>query len=747
MGASRLPDRVAQGYRLFQAGKLDEADALFRQILEAEPHHAIAMTMRGTIQAQQGRLPEAARLLRASLEVDPRQPDALYNCGIVLAGLERFDEALGCYDRALALVPGNPAILNNRGNALAGLKRFDEALANYEQAAALDPRNPDAFLNRGMVLSGLNRHEDALASYERALALRPDDPEAHFHRANALAELKRAREAVDAYDRALALDPRNALAFNNRGNTLADLCRHKAALESYDRALSLKPDFPDALFNRGMALTDLRRHEDALDSFQRALALQPDAGRELPYARGFVASARLQLCDWSAEGAIDGILASCLAGNRAVVPFDCYMMKDSAVAHYRCARTYAADKYPTPGRRVWRGERRKHDRIRLAYASFDFRDHPVAHQFAGVVEHHDRTRFETTALSLHPGAPDAMQQRLRRAFEHFVDIGNRSDLEAASLLGDLEIDILVDLTGFTTGGRVGIFTRRPAPIQANWLGNPGTAGTEHFDYIIGDGIVIPDEHRDCYVEKVARLPECYLPGGATRLSEARIPARAEAGLPERGFVFCSFNNSYKFRPAMFDVWMRLLHGFEGSVLWLRGANPAVTDNLRREATARGVDPARLVFAPYVRDRAEHLARQGLADLFLDTLPYNAHSTAADALWAGLPVLTCLGGAFPGRVAASLVNAAGLPELVTRSLEEYEALAAALVREPDRLRSIRDKLARNRRSQPLFDVARFTRHLEAAYGEMWRIHERGEAPRHLSIAPLGGTAAGAAIVNP
>ncbi|MGH8642479.1 MAG: tetratricopeptide repeat protein [Burkholderiales bacterium] len=742
MSGKPLQDIVARGLDLYRAGKLAEAEALYRQVLETEPRHAGALTMLGTIQAQRGSLAEAARLFETSLEADPHQSNALYNYGIVLAELKRFEEALARYDGAIALKPDNPVILNNRGNALAELKRFDEALASYDRALALKRDYADAFLNRGMVLLRLNRHEEALASCDRALAITPDDSDALFHRANSLTELNRLGEAVESYDRVIALTPGNALAFNNRGNALADLCRQKEALASYDRALALKADYLDALFNRGVLLRELRRHEESLASFQAAAAIQSDADRELPSLRGYIACARLHLCDWSScEAAIDEVVKLCLAGKKVVVPFNSYMLKDSPALHYQCARARALDKHPISPHPVWRGERYPHDRIRLTYASFDFREHVVARQVAGVIENHDRERFETTALSLSPGAPDAMQDRLRSAFGRFIDVGNRSDLEVARLLRELETDILVDLTGYTRGGRTGIFACRPAPIQVNWLGCPGTLGVEYFDYIIGDGIVTPQEHQAHYAEKVAGLPDCYLPQDAKRPAAGRMPSRGEAGLPDTGFVFCSFNASYKFRPALFDVWMRLLLRFEGSVLWLRVGNSTAADHLRSEAAARGVHPERLVFAPHVERMEDHLARQGLADLFLDTLPYNAHATASDALWAGLPVLTCLGGAFPGRVGASLLTAVGLPELVTQSLEEYEALADLLVREPGRLRQIKDKLARNRGTRPLFDTTRFTRHLEAAYEQMWRVHQRGEAPRHFSVTPLSGAQAG------
>ncbi|HSC93746.1 MAG TPA: tetratricopeptide repeat protein [Burkholderiales bacterium] len=735
MRREQLRELVARGVALHQAGRLGEAEALYRQVLEVEPQHAAALTMLGTAYAQRRDSAEAARLFEKSLEVDPFQFNALYNRGIVLAELKRFDEALASYDRALALKPDHPEILNNRGNALAELKRLEEALASYNRALAIKPDYPEALLNRGMVLSGLGRHEAALSSFDRALAVRDDDPRAHFNRANALTELRRHDDAVDSYDRSIALDPANPVAFNNRGNALAELCRHTKALESYDRALALKPDYVEALINRGIALAELKRYEEALESYERAVVVRPDSRSAVPYVEGSLECARLHLCDWSTPaGALDGIVGRGLAGEEVLVPFDAYIVKDSAELHYRCAHTYAAKRNPASPDPVCKGERYVHDRIRLAYVSFDFREHVMAHQIAGAIEHHDRTRFETTALSLFPGAADAMRDRLYGAFERFVDVSGRSDLDAARLIRGLEVDILVDLTGYTRGGRMGIFARRPAPIQVNF-NCPGTTGADYFDYIITDRTVAPPEHHPYFSERVVYLPDTFQAYDSQRRIADRTPSRSEAGLPDQGFVFCSFNNSYKFRAPVFDIWMRLLNRFEGSVLWLRSGGRRAADNLRREAAARGVDPARLVFAPFVERMEDHLARLRLADLFLDTLPYNAQTTAGDALWAGLPVLTCLGGALPGRVAASLLKAIGLPELVTRTLEEYESLAIALAGEPERLRRIREKLARNRLSNPLFNTARFTRHLEAAYEAMYRLHKDGESPRHFSVTPL------------
>jgi predicted O-linked N-acetylglucosamine transferase (SPINDLY family) len=352
---------------------------------------------------------------------------------------------------------------------------------------------------------------------------------------------------------------------------------------------------------------------------------------------------------------------------------------------------------------------------------------------AGIFEHHDRTRFETAAISW--GAPDRseMRTRLTAVFDRFIDIERETDARVARTLRDMEIDIAVDLMGFTGECRPGILALRPAPVQVNFLGYPGTMGAPYIDYLIADRVVIPEGEQQHYSENVVYLPDSYLPIDSSRLISSPVPARHEAGLPETGFVFASFNNSYKFSPEMFAVWMRLLHAVQGSVLWLSAGNPAVARNLAREAEARGVEGGRLIFAPFMPRPEDHLARLKLADLFLDTLPYNAHATAGDALLAGLPVLTCKGSSFAGRVAASLLHSAGLTELTTESLADYEALALELAREPTMLALMKTKLARNRSTYPLFDTARFTRHIEAAFATMAERSRRGEWPAPFAVA--------------
>jgi predicted O-linked N-acetylglucosamine transferase (SPINDLY family) len=382
---------------------------------------------------------------------------------------------------------------------------------------------------------------------------------------------------------------------------------------------------------------------------------------------------------------------------------------------------------------VWCGERYSHDRIRLAYLSADFRVHPSSYLLAGMFEHHDRSRFETIALSFGDDDQSEIQNRLKGAFEHFIDVRNRSDLEVARLVRELEVDIAVDLMGHTRNQRTGILALRPAPVQVNFF-CPGTSGADYLDYIVCDRVVIPEDHHAYYSEKVVYLPDTFQANDSKRRIAERTPSCAEVGLPDDGFVFCSFNNTYKFTPPMFDVWMRLLGHVKGSALWLQEINATATRNLRREAVARGIDANRLVFAPKVPRLEDHLARYRLADLFLDTLPYNAQTTASDALWVGLPVLTCLGTTFVGRVAASLLNAIGLPELITRSLPEYEALALQLATHPVLLADIRAKLARNRATFPLFDTDRFRRHIESAYVTMWERAQRGVGPASFEVKP-------------
>ncbi len=692
--AANVGETLKRAIALHQAGRLAEAETLYKAILAAAPGHFDALHLLGVVASQAGRHAEAERLMGQALGMRPDVAPAQYNRGNALLELRRYAEALACYDKAIALKPDYPEALYHRGNALLALNRLDEALESYDRALALRPTLPEALNNRGNVLKALARPEEALDSYDRALALRPAYVEAIYNRAIVLEESGRLDEALACYDRAIALRADHAPALNSRGNVL----------------------------------TVLRRHEEAARCFARLAGIAP----EFDYALGRDFHARLQCCDWSGyTGSARRVQTAVGQGRRAVLPFSLLSMPSSPWDQLACASAFAADRYPLAPDPLWAGQRYAHERIRLAYVSADFRDHPVPILIVGLFERHDRARFAVTGISLNPADDSAMGRRIRAAFDRHVDASGMNDRAIAELMRAHEIDVAVDLSGFTHGNRTAIFAHRPAPVQVNYLGYPGTMGAPYIDYIVADACVIPATERGAYAEQVVHLPHSYQANDSRRAIAERTPTRAEAALPETGFVFCCFNKNYKIAPDTFDVWMRLLRQVEGSVLWLLESNEAATRNLRREAERRGVDAGRIVFAPRVRPD-EHLARHRLADLFLDTLPYNAHTTASDALWAGLPLLTCTGGTFAGRVAASLLGAAGMPELVTSTYAEYETLALKLATTPALLAEVKAKLAGNRAACKLFDTALFTRHIEQAYAMMWELSQRGDKPQGFAV---------------
>src|SRR5258706_4985555 len=740
--------------RLRRAGKLAEAGEFYGEVLGSEPKHFEALHGLGILRYQSGRLEEAERLIGEASSVNPKAADAAYNHACLLQRLNRWEEALVSFNGALAIRPDYLEALVNRGAVLSALKRYDEALANSASVVALKPNFAEAWNNHGGVLQILERNEEALEAYDRALALKPNYAEAWKNRCILLTILRRHEEALEAADKALSFAPNDPGLFGRRADLVALLKRTEEASAAYGKSLALKPDDSAAWHARGFALQMLKRRPEALLCFDRALEFAPDnrewrasragmlfelerfeaAARDYEllleddtapaWVRGYLTICRLHCCDWRflAEER-PKIAASLEAGGFVVDPTGNAFISDSLQDQLRCARIFA-QRYP-PAAPLWTGERYRHDKIRIAYLSADFRAHATAFLMAGVFDHQDKDRFETTAISYSADDKSPMRTRLVGAFDHFIDVRTKSDAEVAQLLREREIDVAIDLKGYTAEGRPGILSHRPAPVSAHYLGFPGTMGVGYVDYLIADPIVIPPEHRAFYTEQIAYLPDTYQCNDRRRRPAERIPTHFEAGLPP-GFVFCCFNNNHKIAPEIFEIWMCLLRGVEGSVLCLLQDNAAVAGNLKREARARGIAPERLIFAGRT-DPAGHLARHSLADLFLDTLPYNAHTTASDALWAGLPLVTVLGSTFAGRVAGSLLHAAGLPELATHSLADYESLALKLAREPSTLASVKAKLRSNRDACPLFDTKRITRNLETAYTMMWERYQRGLGP--------------------
>jgi predicted O-linked N-acetylglucosamine transferase (SPINDLY family) len=682
------------------------------------------------------RLARAEEALERCAEADRRQParaEVLHLRARILTDLERPLEALPDLERALGLQPDQQAVLVSLGNALFKVDRVPEALAAYQRAFELAPMDADIGFNRGNALFALRRYPEALESYDAAIAIRPQFAKAHYRRGNALRRLRRPLDALASYRRAHAIDGRYADALSGAGNALRDLNRLPEALASYEEALSLDPACVEALSNRARMLLFMNRPEEAVGGLERLFELAPDAAPDYNYALGMLLHSRLLCCDWLGyEATVAAIGAAVQAGKRVTLPSLMIAASDSPAAQLECARLFVEDNWTAGVATSWTGRRYGHARIRLAYVSADFREHPVSVLMASLFETHDRRRFETYAISLRPDDDSALGRRVRAAFDHFIRAGDESEHEIAAVMRELEIDIAVDLSGYTDGCRPGIFAARPAPVQVGYLGYPGTSAAPYMDYLVADRCIIPEAEQAHYTEKLVYLPHCYQPNDAKRPRPDAAPTRAACGLPERGFVFCSFNTHYKIVPAIFDVWMRLLAAVEGSVLWLAGGRESAERNLRREAAQRGVVPERLIFAPRLPDFAEHLARYRVADLFLDTSPFNAHTTASDALWMGLPVLTCRGRSLAGRVAASLLAALGLPELATRNLAEYRALAQRLAETPELLQALRERVAAHRITQPLFDTGRFRKNLESAYVRLWERAERGEAPQHLTV---------------
>jgi predicted O-linked N-acetylglucosamine transferase (SPINDLY family) len=790
------PDPFQQAVALHQRGDLNEARRLYRLVLRQKPNHFDALHLLGVLEAQRGEPDKAEELIRKALRFNPRSAEAYSNLGNIQRDRKKFKDALASYAKALEIRPDYANALNNQGTALIAVQQFAAALASFERAIARDPtfvgalynrgvalvhlrRFPDAlaafdrvlevrgdfrearadragvlmelgraeealaaydamvragfasalvFYNRGLALLRLKRFDDALKSFERVLQVDPQHPGALTNSGNALLELGRAHEALASFDKALAAEPAHADALNSRGAALSDLGRLEEALASYERAVALKPDSADAQTNRGVTLQKLKRHAEAIAAYERVLALEPG----YKYALGRLVSAKMYACDWAGlPEQIAHLRAQAREGKFAANPFVLLACSPDEAEQLACARTFTADKYPSAQQPLGRADRRPREKIRLAYVSGEFREQATSYLIAELFERHDRSRFELVGVATGSNDNSPMRKRIEAAFDRFIDGAALSDRALAETIARAEVDIAVNLNGYFGIERTGVFALRPCPIQVNYLGFPGTMGAGYIDYIIADEVVIPAERRSLYAEKVVYLPDSYQVNDSTRPIAAATPSRSEAGLPENGFVFCCFNSNHKILPATFDVWCALLREIEGSALWLVEGNAAARDNLRREAAARAIAPERLVFAPHL-PLPEHLARHRLADLFLDTLPHNAHTTASDALWAGLPVVTCRGETFAGRVAASLLRALELDELITDSAAQYEALALRLARDAALLGAITAKLKRNRDTAALFDTARYTRHIEAAYATMWERHRRGEAPASFAV---------------
>ena len=674
-----------------QQGKLVDAEALYHEILGQNPKHDETLHLLGLIRVSEERYEEGAALIRQALAIDPNFAAAHLNLGTCLQEMEKLDEAEASYRIALRLQPKNPQIHSALGLNLWSQYRDLEALENFNEALKLKPDFAEAHFNRGSLLSKLKQHQMALMNLGKAIDLRPHYPDAYYVRGLSLHEL-------EFYDKAL----KSLKTAEEQGCTRPDLQisiakalqalgRDNEAVEIYRNARpGERQDISPRILMEKAVLSIWDDYESELTQFQELLEKKPGTGGELLFLQ-MVDSPRLQ--------------KNMVVRNAQKLPL-------------RKLQSYPAIAYSKRP-------------IKIGYFSPDFKNHPVSQLLAGVIEHHDRSKFRIELFSLGLPTTDNMQHRMINAADSYQSIRMFTQQEAVNTMDARHLDIAIDLAGYTTDAMTGIFSRGIAPIQINYLGYPGTLGLEAVQYIIADSVVVPFGSEDGYVEKIVRLPHSFFPNDRSRAAPTRSISRLDAGLPKTGFVFCALNNLRKLTPLMFDVWVDILKQIPGSVLWLPGGKTEAGNNLRREAQARDLDPQRLIFAPKVSG-PDYFERFKCADLFLDAFPYNAHTVAADTLWGGLPILTYAGESFASRVAASLLTTMGLPELITHSFDEYKALGIALARDPQRLAGLTKRLRDNRDTSPLFDVASYTKHLEAAFMEMVERHNQGLPPDHITI---------------
>jgi protein O-GlcNAc transferase len=754
---------IDQAIMLHNQRQLPQARALYETALQQRPMDFDALNMLGLLLLQEGNFPAGVEYLKKAISVNPSIAHTHCNLGNGYIQLKDFLNAYKCFENALSIEPENIDSLTGQGDCLVELKDHEKALEKYDRAVQLNPNNflavfkmgiafmqmrniemaifcfettqelnpqfPPAYTWHGAALEALHRDEEAFTLHSKAIQIDPTYAEAYFNRANARRKIENIELALNDYSKAIELNPTYIDALNNKGLILEDLDRENEALDCYRKCIAINPEYISALSNLANLLTAKNQHQEAEIYYKKILSLNPDFTNAL----GAVLNSNIYTCNWKDYNVkINNIIAKIDENKQVATPFALLSFLSSAEKQLIAAKQYIQVSCPPLTKLPWNNPRYNHDKIRVAYLSADFHNHATAWLTAGLFEHHDKERFSIYAISFGPDSTELIRTRLENSFDQFINVRNLSDSDVVKLLRNLEIDIAIDLKGLTGQARTGIFSQRAAPIQVNYLGYPGTMGAEYIDYIIADRFVIPQEHYNFYTEKVVCLPNTYQVNDSKRTISNNVSSRKDFGLPEDGFVFCSFNNNYKITPFIFDIWMRLLSKVENSVLWLLECNSLAKQNLLAEARSRGISPDRIIFAPPIAVD-EHLARQKHADLFLDTLPVNAHTTASDALWSGLPIVTCMGDGFASRVAGSLLHAVGLPELVTHSLEDYENIALRLATNPNELTNIRSKLERNRTAEPLYNTELFRQHIEAAYIEMWKKHQNNELPTHIMIS--------------
>jgi protein O-GlcNAc transferase len=679
----------------FKSQRLGSAEQIAKAIIKRNPKDLVALQILGLSLAMQGRVTDAVEPLIRAAKEDPKNPELLSNLAKALHTVDRHLEAILIYQQLIELIGPKPELLTDLGTSFAKIKDYQNASRIFNQAIDSAPNYFLVWCNHG----------------------------------NLLAEQKQTKEAIISYEKSIQLNLNYPESWTNLGNALFDLSHYEKSIECHERALALNPNYAEALLNKGNAYLELKNIAGAYNSYLAAFNKKID----IPYLFGQLYSAKMSLIEWNDLDSFEGnFRQSVLAQNRASLPFNVLSFPDLQL-QLNAAQVIVKDRYPTRKQNLIKQIAGLNPtKIRIAYFSSDFHDHPVGILMERILQLHDRSKFEILGVYLKPLFNSPLSERLHKLFDEVLFLDTLSDDLAEELLLSKNIDVAIDLNGHTSGNRMIIFANRIAPIQVNYLGYAGTSGADYFDYIICDSITIPQSDATFFTEKLALLPNSFFPADSLIREFGPIPSRVTHGLPPNAFIFSCFNNAYKLNPTILDVWMRLLLKIPHSVLWLSSLNGLAKDNLLKEVKDRGVDINRIIFANKVPDRADHLSRLRCADLFLDTPNYNAHATSADSLWAGVPVLTVYGVTFAGRVTASHLNSLGMNELVVENLEQYEQLAEDLATNPSRIRELREKLSKARLTKSLFDSKVYVGHLEELFCKMFSRAEQQLSPDHIQI---------------
>jgi len=678
---------------------------------------------------KKGQLKEAKNLCLEILKEDSNNFDVLYILGVINFREKNFTESKDLIEKAIKIKPNSFEIHNFFGFVLLNLKKFDLAVKSWDEAIKLNPNYAEGYNNRGNIFFMLENLDEALKSYEKAIQLKPNYPDAHNNRGNALSKLNKKNDAIESYQKATKLNPNYAQAYKNLGSVFRQVNDIDDAIESYKKAIEINPNYSEAFLDLGNIFRENGKNIFAINNYEKAIKLKPN----FDFLLGTIIHTKLKICQWDTiEKNLREVEEKVLNQKKISQPWVFLTFNDSPNLQKITSKLWSNREIFLLKKKLEPiTQKLSNKKIRIGYYSADFYNHATSQLMANLFELHDKSKFEIFGFNFGPEKNDEMYKRVIKAFDKFFNLSNKTDLEIAEISREHKIDIAVDLKGFTQKNRFRIFIERCAPIQVSYLGYPGTTGAECIDYVIADKILIPTNSQQHYSEKIIYLPNSYQANDTKTIISEKIFSKEEFGLPKNSFIFCSFNACYKILPTTFDVWMKILKRVDNSILWLLADDIEIIKNIKEETIKRGIDPERIIFAKRLT-LSEHLSRQKLANLFIDTFPCTGHTTCSDALRSGLPVLTLLGKSFAGRVSSSLLNAVDLKELITKTPQEYEDLAVRLANDSSRLENIRKKLEVNIKTKPLFDCKLFTSHIEKAYLEIYRKHSESNKIDNIEI---------------